>query len=116
MKVRELMNSWESNSQHNEGEEKYQLRLPRRDAARIEALTSLYPGLNKNEVLAQLVEVALDEVERQMPYKQGSKVVSVDELGDPLYEDVGLTPRYLELRHQFAQGLTGKRTRLARKG
>ncbi len=109
MNVRELMYSWESNSQQNEGEEKYHIRLPRRDAARIEALASLYPGLNKHEVLAQLIEVSLDEVERQMPYKAGNKVVSVDEMGDPLYEDVGLTPRYLELRHQFAQGLTNKK-------
>jgi len=108
MNVKKLMSSWESASQQNTLEEKYQIRLPVRDAARIEALSSLYPGLNKQEVLAQLLEVALDEVERQMPYKQGKKVVSFDELGDPLYEDVGLTPRYLELRHQFAKGLHGK--------
>jgi len=41
--------------------------------------------------------------------------VSVDELGDPLYEDIGLTPRYLELRHQFAKGLTGKKAAHGRK-
>ncbi len=109
MNVRELMSSWESNRQKNAAEEKYQIKIPRRDAARIEALTSLYPGLNKNEVLSQLIEVALDEVERQMPYKPGNKVVSIDELGDTLYEDIGLTPRYLELRHQFAQGFSGKK-------
>lgn len=108
MNVKKLMSTWESASQQTTLEEKYQIRLPVRDAARIEALSSLYPGLNKQEVLAQLLEVALDEVERQMPYKQGNKVVSFDELGDPLYEDVGLTPRYLELRHQFAKGLNGK--------
>jgi hypothetical protein len=109
MKVRELMNSWESSRHESGGVEKYHIGLPRRDAARLEALASLYPGLDKNEVLAQLIEVALDEVERQMPYKAGSKVVSVDEMGDPLYEDVGLTPRYLRLRHQFSQGLMNKK-------
>ena len=111
MNVRELMSSWESTSHHNDGEEKYHIRIPRRDAARLEALASLYPGLDKNEVGVQLIEVALDEVEKQMPYKAGSKVVSVDEMGDPLYEDVGLTPRYLQLRHQFAQGLNNKKKR-----
>ncbi len=109
MKVRELMSSWESTCHQDDGEEKYQIRLPRRDAARLEALASLYPGMDKNEVVTQLIEVALDEVERQMPYKAGSKVVAVDEMGDPLYEDVGLTPRYLQLRHQFAQGLNKKK-------
>jgi len=108
MNVRDLMSSWESASSKTNAEEKYQVRLSLKDAARLEALAGLYPGLNKQEVLTQLVGVALDEVERQMPYKPGNKVVSVDELGDPLYEDVGLTPRYLELRHRFAEGLSGK--------
>lgn len=108
MNVKQLMTSWENASHQNVLEENYHVRLPIKDAARIEALSSLYPGLNKEEVLAQLIEVALDEVERQMPYKPGKKVVSFDEMGDPLYEDVGLTPRYLELRHQFAKGLNGK--------
>lgn len=44
-----------------------------------------------------------------MPYKQGNKVVSFDELGDPLYEDVGLTPKYLQLRQQFAQNFNQKK-------
>jgi hypothetical protein len=108
MNVRDLMSSWESASTKSHAEEKYHIRLPMKDAARIEALAGLYPGLNKNEVLSQLVAVALDEVERQMPYKAGNKVVAEDELGDPLYEDVGLTPKYLELRHRFALDLTGR--------
>lgn len=110
MNVSELMSLWESASQHSTGDERYQVKLPIRDAARVEALTGLYPGLNKNEILAQLIGVALDEVERHMPYKQGSKVVAIDELGDPLYEDVGLTPRYLALRQQCAKGLSGKKS------
>lgn len=109
MNVRELMSSWESTSHKNVGGQSYELTLPLKDAARIEALVGLYPGLDRDEVLAQLIGVALDEVERQMPYKQGKKVVSHDELGDPMYEDVGLTPKYLKLRHQFAQTFHGKK-------
>jgi hypothetical protein len=109
MNVRELMSSWETASHQENGEEKYQVSLPLKDASRIAALTGLYPGLNQNEIIAQLIGAALDEVERQMPYKQGKKIVSVDELGDPLYEDVGLTPKYLQLRHQFAQNLNQKK-------
>lgn len=111
MNVRDLMSSWESARSKDDAEEKYNIKLPIKDAARIEALAGLYPGLNKNEVLSQLVAAALDEVERQMPYKPGSKVVAEDELGDPLYEDIGLTPKYLELRHQFALGRQIKRSK-----
>lgn len=103
MQVQELMSSWEKQSQKSTEQEKYQVRLTLRDAARIEALTGLYPGLNRSELISQLIGAALDEVEKQMPYKPGNKVVSVDELGDPLYEDVGLTPKYLELRQRFVQ-------------
>ncbi|MFT6153732.1 MAG: hypothetical protein ACJA0E_000028 [Bermanella sp.] len=113
MNVRDLMSSWESASTKDDAEEKYNIRLPIKDAARIEALAGLYPGLHKNEVLSQLVAVALDEVERQMPYKPGKKVVAKDELGDPLYEDIGLTPKYLELRHQFAQCRQSKKSKLS---
>lgn len=64
MNVRELMSSWESASHKKKGDEKYQVQLPLKDAARIEALTGLYPGLNRDEIIAQLIGVALDEVER----------------------------------------------------
>jgi len=109
MNVRELMSNWESASHTSTGTQSYQLSLPVKDAARIEALVGLYPGLNRDEVISQLIGVALDEVERQMPYKQGKKVVCLDELGDPMYEDIGLTPKYLKLRHEYAQSLQDKK-------
>lgn len=109
MNVRDLMSSWESASHKTTGGQSYQLDIPLKDAARIEALVGLYPGLNRDEVITQLIAVALDEVERQMPYKQGKKVVCLDEMGDPMYEDVGLTPKYLKLRHQFAQSFHSKK-------
>jgi len=109
MKIKELISSWESTSRQSSQNEKYHISLPLKDAARIEALTGLYPGLNKNQILSQLISVALDEVERQMPYKAGNKVVGLDELGDPLYEDVGPTPKYLELRHAFAKGFNKRK-------
>ena len=45
---------------------------------------------------------ALDEVAAAMPYEPGPKVISRDDHGDPVYEDVGLTPRFVELtrKHQ----------------
>lgn len=103
MRVRELMSTWENQSNSSRQEEKYHVRLPLKDAARLEALLGLYPGVNKVALISQLIGAALDEVEKQMPYKQGDKVVAVDELGDPLYEDIGLTPKYLELRQKYVR-------------
>lgn len=104
MNVKELISSWEQVKESKQSETEYKIGLSKRDASRIEALVGLYPGLTRDQILAQLIGTALDEVERQMPYKPGKKVVSFDELGDPLYEDIGLTPKYLKLLHQYARG------------
>ena len=42
-----------------------------------------------------------------MPYKPGKKVISQDEQGDPLYEDVGLSPRYMDLTRKYKKKLAG---------
>lgn len=48
----------------------------------------------------------LEELEASLPYVKGSKVVAVDEQGDPLYEDIGPTPRFLALSRQYLQRLS----------
>jgi hypothetical protein len=47
----------------------------------------------------------LDEVAAAMPYEPGPKIISRDDQGDPVYEDVGLTPRFVELTREFKKGL-----------
>lgn len=105
MKARELLREWEATSQRWKGEVDYSLRLPVKDAARLEALAALYPAMDKTTLINQLIHAALDEIEASMPYVQGPRVVAHDELGDPMYEDVGLTPEYLKLRAKFASQL-----------
>jgi hypothetical protein len=56
-------------------------------------------------LLGELVAAALEELETSLPYVKGSKVVAVDEQGDPLYEDIGPTPRFLALSRQYLQRL-----------
>ena len=43
-----------------------------------------------------------------MPYVRGKKVVATDEFGDPLYEDVGSTPRYLGLIEKHMAALRNR--------
>ena len=42
-----------------------------------------------------------------LPYKQGTKIIAEDEYGDPMYEDVGLTPRFLELTQHYRNKFNG---------
>ena len=67
------------------------------DAAKLQALAEMYPRRALADIITDLLSAALRDLESSLPYERGNKVVGTDEEGDPLYEDVGPTPRYLDL-------------------
>jgi len=81
------------------------VRLPLDDAARLHALAELFPGQTVEEIVTDLLSAGLDEIAAAMPYERGPKVISRDDHGDPLYEDVGLTPRFVELTRKYKKNL-----------
>lgn len=105
MKIRELVQHWQENAQGRLTATPYQIHLDLEAAARLGALQEMYPKHHVEELLGELLGAALEELEASLPYVKGNKVVSTDELGDPLYEDVGLTPRFLALSRQHLQRL-----------
>ena len=44
-----------------------------------------------------MLHESLDALEAAIPYEAGDKVIQQDEFGDPVFEDAGLMPRYVEL-------------------
>ncbi|MDX1513100.1 MAG: type 1 pili tip component [Gammaproteobacteria bacterium] len=105
MKVRDLIARWEEASAEPLTARRYCIRLPVQDAARVEALAELYPSRTLDDILRDLVGAALDEVEEAFPYRQGPKVISEDDRGDPIYEDAGPAVRFRELAAGFARDL-----------
>ena len=83
----------------------YSIRLPLDDAARLHALAELFPGQPIEDIVTDLLHAALDEIAAAMPYERGPKVISRDDHGDPVYEDIGLTPRFVELTRKFKKKL-----------
>ena len=81
------------------------LYLPTRDVARLKALATLYPANSVQDIVADLVHAALDELEAAMPYVPGGKVLDLDDQGDQIYEDLGPTPQYYLLSHDFLRRL-----------
>ena len=75
------------------------------DAARVEALRAMYPGQDDSDIMADLIHAALDELEVAMPYVPGKQVIAEDDQGDPIYEDLGPTPRFYILSHEFLRKL-----------
>jgi hypothetical protein len=105
MKIRELARHWEQNAKGRLTRNTYQIHLDLESAARLAALCEMYPKRNAEELLGELIGAALEELEASLPYVKGSKVVATDEQGDPLYEDIGPTPRFLALSRHYLQEL-----------
>ncbi|HWG31576.1 MAG TPA: pilin assembly protein [Steroidobacteraceae bacterium] len=93
----ELLASWRETAAEPRTATQYLVRLPLDDAARLSALAEMFPGRTAEQLITDLLGIALAEVGTAMPYVPGKKVISTDEQGDPVYEDVGLTPRFVDL-------------------
>ncbi len=113
MDIKNLLQRWEKSSRVRLTAHEYSVRLPIRDAARIEALVEMYPLKNPEEIIVELLSIALNEVEASFPYVQGTKIIAEDELGDPIYEDAGSTPKFFELSQKHAARLGQESQELA---
>ena len=107
MTFKNLLASWAESSQPAKTAESYAVHLSLDDAARIHALADMFPGRSREDIITDLVAVALQAVQEAMPYVRGNRVISTDEQGDPLYEDAGPTPRFMELARKYRKELAG---------
>ncbi|WP_296257613.1 MULTISPECIES: pilin assembly protein [unclassified Pseudomonas] len=105
MKIRELATHWEDSAKGRLTKTGYAVHLDVEAAARLAAVAEMYPKRSAEELLGELIGAALEELEASFPYIQGQHVVATDEEGNPLYEDVGPTPRFLALSRRYLQDL-----------
>src|ERR1700730_6385359 len=102
---KELLDSWRERAAAPRTAKTYAVRLPVDDAARLAALAEMFPGRAPEQLITELLGAALKEPAAAMPYIAGKRVISTDEQGDPLYEDVGPTPRFMELSRKYRRKL-----------
>ena len=105
MKFKPLLDRWKKTPAPAKTAKEYAVRLTLDDAARLQALAELFPGRSIEEIVTDLLSAGLDEIAAAMPYEKGPKVISRDDHGDPVYEDVGLTPRFVELTRKYKKNL-----------
>lgn len=108
MDIKQLLEEWNKSGKVRLTAREYRIRLSVHDAARIAALADMYPRKTEEQLITELLSAALDTLEAALPYQQGDRVISEDELGDPIYEDVGPTPRFLALARKHATRLAGE--------
>jgi hypothetical protein len=105
VKFKPLLDRWKKPPAPARTAKEYAVRLTLDDAARLQALAELFPGQSIEEIVTDLLGAGLDEIAAAMPYEKGPKVISRDDHGDPVYEDVGLTPRFVELTRKYRKNL-----------
>ncbi|MGA2707273.1 MAG: type 1 pili tip component [Steroidobacteraceae bacterium] len=105
MKFKSLLDRWKKDTGPPLTVQEYSVRLPLDDASRLHALVALFPERTPEEIVTDLLHAALDELAASMPYEPGPKIIARDDHGDPMYEDVGLTPRFVELTRQYRKDL-----------
>ena len=105
MSFKDLLENWRETAAQPRTATEFAVRLPVDDAARLAALAEMFPGRTPEQIITDLLGAALQEVETSMPYIAGKKVISNDEQGDPIFEDVGLTPRFVELTRRHRKKL-----------
>lgn len=101
MRIAELIQRWSKEGHARSDVRAYTVHLALRDAARVEALHVMYPGRSDSQLMADLIRAALDELEVAMPYVPGNRIIAEDDYGDPIYEDLGPTPRFYSLSHEI---------------
>ena len=97
MRFIDLLDTWAARETPRKTREAYSIHLDTGDAAKIEALAELFPGVSAEQLISDLLTSALDELEASMPYVPGERIIQEDDHGDPVFEDTGLTPRFRQL-------------------
>jgi hypothetical protein len=102
---KDLLESWRRSAATPRTARSYAVRLPVDDAAQLAALADMFPGRAPEQLITELLSLALKELAAAMPYVAGTRVISTDEHGDPVYEDIGPTPRFIELARSHRRAL-----------
>jgi hypothetical protein len=102
---KELLESWRETAAAPRTARKFAVHLPLDEAAQLAALAEMFPGRASEQLITELLGAALKELAAAMPYVAGKRVISTDEQGDPIYEDVGPTPRFMQLTRTYRQRL-----------
>ncbi len=107
MTFKSLLDAWAAQQEPTRTSETYEVHLATEDAAKVHAFAELFPGVDRERVITDLLSAALEQVEAAIPYVPGDRVIREDEFGDPVYEDKGLTPEFLDLVRKYRKQLEG---------
>ena len=74
MNVRQLIHLWEATASGDLTDDRFAVKLAVKDAAKLRALAELYPRRTEEELISELLSVALQDIESRLPYIKGKGV------------------------------------------
>ena len=100
MKNSELIKVWALHDNSRITSKQQSFRLPVHVAAKIYALSDLFPNKTKTEIIGDLLTSALDKIEYSFPSVKGEYFGIDDDQGNRLYCDVGKGKSFRELANK----------------
>ncbi|SFR75197.1 hypothetical protein SAMN05216203_2770 [Marinobacter daqiaonensis] len=105
MKIRDLVAHWDKHAQGRLARDAYFVALAEKHHEELSRLAALYPMKSPQDLMRDLISAALDEIETSFPYVEGDRVVAYDEDGFEIYEDIGMTPKFVALSQKHMEEL-----------
>jgi len=105
MKTKDLITIWGAPEPPRLAPKQFSIRLPMLVSAKISALCEMYPKKTKTEIIGDLLTAALDQLERDYPFEQGSHVFDDPETGEAIYEDIGQGAYFRRLTEKHLRGI-----------
>ena len=104
MKASDLVASWTTRDNKRLTSKQFSIRLPVHIAARISALCDMFPGKTRTDIMADLLDSALEELEKSFGHhysEEGSEEVD----GMIFYPDIGRYGDYARLANKYFKEL-----------
>ena len=96
-----LLTKWQREGNGAISKQFYDVKLSDMDIATLQSLKQQFPRINEETLLREILAASLMTLEQHFPYQPGERIVAIDECGDEIYEDCGMTPRFLSLCREF---------------
>ena len=100
MKNSELVKVWALPDNSRVTSKQLSFRLPVHVAAKIAALSDLFPNKTRTEIIGDLLTSALEKIEYSFPSCKGEYFGMDDEQGNRLYIDIGKGKSFIELANK----------------
>lgn len=105
MKSSKLHDIWSAADNSRITNKQYSFRLPVHVAAKISALSEMYPQKTRTEIVGDLLAAALEDLADGMPFVKGKFLFQDHATGEDVYEDIGPASKFWKLSNKYYQEL-----------